>query len=154
MANYPENRKSPVRLTPDEEYIVYKYAVENHCLAQDGDLFNFRVEPARVAKEINMHLNKVFAGREIRAGHVKGSVESVIGWQARLGKLPVVPIETAELEQLREGKIRMIKELEGLKLLVAHKDHTISEAAKEIERLKKPSDAQKMVDRIRAIVSV
>lgn len=146
-------RKSPVRLTPNEEYAIYKYAVENHCLAQEGDLFNFRVEPARIAKEVNISLNKMLEGREIRAGHIKTAVASVIGWQARLNKLPVVPIETTELEQLKINKTKMIREIEELKLAVEHKDKTIAQAAKEIERLKKPSDAQVRLDRIRAIVS-
>lgn len=152
--NYPETRKSPVRLTPDEEYGIYKYCVENHCLAQNEDLFNFRVEPGIVAKEINKHFPRITNNRDINSHHVKVAVENVVGWQRRLGKLPVVPIETAELEQLREGKLRMVKEIEEFKLLVERYKTALDANAKEIERLKKPSDAHQKLERIRAIVSI
>lgn len=152
--NYPETRKAPVRLTDDEEYNIYKYAVENHCIAQVDDLFNFRVEPSTIAKEINLQFSKIVNGRVINYYHVKSSVEKVISWQKRLNKLPIQPIETAELEQLRIYKTKTMKEVEELKLAIAHKNNTLDQAAKEIERLKKPSDAQQKLERIRAIVSV
>lgn len=145
-------RKPNVRLTAEEEYGVYKYAVENHCLSQTADMYSFRVQPSIIAQEINKHFPKITNNREISVNHVRSAVDNVIGWQKLLSKLPVVPIETAELEQLREGKLKMIKEIEELKVLHSNNAHTILQLRAEIERLKN-SGAQSKIDRIRAIVS-
>lgn len=152
--NYPSERKSPVRLTPDEEWGIYKYCIENHCLKQVEDLTSFWVEPHKIAKEINEHFPKITNGRAISPQHIKGAVESVVGWQKRIGKLPVVPIETAELEQLRIFKKSAIIETENLKADKTQLMQLHDKLVKENERLKKPSDAHQKLERIRAIVSV
>lgn len=143
-------RKSPVRLSDEEEYMVYKYCIENHGVYQIDSATEFRVEPIKIANEIN--LLKFINGKQINSHHVRMSVERVVAWQKRMNKLPAVPIETAELEQLRIYKTKTTKEIEEYKLSEKFNTDKIHDMHKEIERLKK-SDAQNKIDRIRAIVS-
>lgn len=139
---YPANRKAPVKLSADEKYMVYKYAVENHCLAQEGDLYKFRVAPERVAHEVNLVI-KALNGRQINGYHVKDAVETVVDWQGRLNKVPAVPIETAELEQLKIFKIKATREIEELKLACEEKENALLMLRAELERQNKSSDALK-----------
>jgi len=153
MTNYPEGRKAPVRLTEEEAYAIYKYCVENHCLKQVEDETTFWVEPVRIAKEINL-TPRIVNGKTISSYHIKNSVADVILWQKLLDKLPVQPLETVELEQLRESKLKLVHELENLKISFARATTDLTKLATENERLKKSSGAQQKLDRIRAIVSV
>ena len=148
--NYPEARKSPVKLSDEEKYLVYKFSIENHGLYQAESATEFRVAPDKIAKEMN--LLKIIEGKQVNGHHVRTSVERVVAWQKRLGKLPVVPLETAELEQLKIHKKKSIMEIEEFKIEIEINKKEIELLRKENERLKK-SDAQNKVDRIRAIVS-
>lgn len=150
--DYPENRKNPVRLSNDEEYAVYKYCIEHHCLRQIEDLFAFRVQPTEIAREINSTYSKMVAGREINAHHVKTAVDRVIAWQQRLGK-EIIPQETVEMEMLREDNTRKTRQIEELKVSCENGDKALKAAQKEIERLNSEGALQKLT-RIRAIVSV
>lgn len=147
---YPEVRKQAVKLNDDDKHKLYKYVVEQHCLAQDGELYKFRVKPKDIAEEINKC--GLFGGRKISPYHVKDAVEEVIDWQVRLSKLPVQPIETAELEQLKIFKIKAVKEIEDLKLLVSGKEAENTGLKAAIERLRKTSGAQVKLDKIKSIL--
>lgn len=152
MTNYPETRKSPVRLTDEERYYIYKYCIENHSVYQIESAIEWRVNKERIAKEINMFNYPWLEGRKLSAYHIVDGVETVVDWQKKLGKLPVVPLETVELDQLKSTKIKMIKEIENYKLVIEKANNDIAALAIEVERLRK-SDAQSKMDRIRAIVS-
>lgn len=139
--------KSPVRLNGDQEYAIYKYVIENHCLYQEGDTTEYRVNTEKIAKEIN--LLKIISA-VINGHHIKVSVEKVIAWQKRLDKLPAVPMETVELDQLKIFKTKATREIEELKLCVENQ-------RKEIERLTKLSahnvdDLKYKLDRLKAIL--
>lgn len=120
-------RKSPTKLNGDQEYAIYKYAVESQSLLQNEDSTAFRVKVEQVAKEVN---NLKLVGIAVNAHHVRKSVERVVAWQKRLGKLPIVPLETVELEQLKITKTKQIREIEELKT-------TIENLKTENERLNK-----------------
>lgn len=157
--NYPSERKSPTRLNADEKYAVYKYCVENYALKQVDDMTTFWVEPHKIAKEINQHYSKIVSDKTITPQHVKDAVEYSVAWQRRLDKLPVQPIETAELEQLRIYKNKTVREVEELKIAIEDKDNAIHKLRNENARLTNGSarelEATKQkLERIRAIVSV
>lgn len=148
-----EKNRVVVRLNGDEKYMLYKYVVEHYCLAQEGDLYRFRVPPATVAQEVNKNFKSLFPGKMISAYHVKDSVEEVIDWQVRMNKLPPVPIETAELEQLKIYKTKSMKEIEELKEVIRQKDRDIYTLRTELERLKKiPTDAPMKLEKIKQIL--
>lgn len=158
---YPIARKAPVRLSDDDEYAVYKYCIEGHGVYQIESAIEFRVEAVKLANEINLLSKPIITdGKKINSYHVRTSVEHVVAWQKRIGKLPVVPMETAELEQLRIYKTKTTRQVEELKLqeensarLIGEYTAKISKLKDEIERLNK-SGAQNKIDRIREIVSV
>lgn len=149
--NYPTNRKPAVRLTEDEQYAVYKYCIENHCVYQIEAAIEFRVDASKIANEIIKNYPKIVDDKKISSYHVKAAVEAVVGWQKRIGKLPVLPMETAELEQLRIYKTKTMKELEEYKLAVAAQKEEKRLMNQEIERLKK-AGAQSTIDQIRKLV--
>lgn len=155
MTNYPETRKSPVRLTADQEYTIYKYCVEHNCLKQADDMFSFRVTPTEVAKEINLGYSKIAEGKAISAYHIRSAVESVIGWQTRLQKIPTAPIETVEIEQLKEAKIKLVKEVEEYKLLHSQECAKTKKLAEEVSRLAQiKTDAEAILNHIKKIIGV
>ena len=101
LAREPEDkmRNSPVRLSNKEKYMVYKYAIEQHCIIQDGADYEFRVSAMKIAKEINN--TKSLISKRINSHHILQAVSEIVEWQEMMGKLPAIPQETAELEQLR-----------------------------------------------------
>jgi hypothetical protein len=134
-----EERKAITRLTDDEKYSVYKYVIENRCVIQNGEEFQFRVQMAQIAKEIN--ILKVV--RPITHVHVKNSVDEVIGWQKRLNKIPVVPKETVEMDKLIIHNNRLTRENAELK----NELEQLQKAA-----LKSSSDAEMKLNRIKSIL--
>lgn len=139
--------KSPVRLNGDQEYAIYKYAIENHCLYQEGDITEYRVNLEKIAREIN--LLKII-NATINGHHIKVSIEKVVAWQKRLDKLPAVPMETVELDQLKIFKTKATREIEELKMAIENQ-------RKEIERLTKlgahnVDDLRYKIDRLKAIL--
>lgn len=149
--SYPSSRKSPVRLTNREEYKIYTYCVENHCISQDGEYIAWRVDKAKISKEINI-LN-MFEGRAVTSHHIASAVENVVEWQGMMEKFPAMPLETVEMEQLKIQHKKDITELEKHKLAIDAQKNELKLCYEEIERLKK-SDAHAKIARIRAIVSV
>lgn len=145
-------RKPSVRLVEDEQYAIYKYCIEHRCVHQIEAAIEFRVNATFVANEINQSYSKITNGKVISSYHVKSAVEAVVGWQKRLGKLPVVPLETVELDQLKIEKTKHLKEIEQLKHDNVVKSRDIQAMNAEIERLKQ-SGAQATIDRIRQLVN-
>lgn len=145
-------RKQSIRLIEDEQYAIYKYCIEQRCIHQIEAAIEFRVNATLVANEINQNYPKITNGKVISSYHVKSAIEAVVGWQKRLGKLPVVPLETVELDQLKIEKTKYLKEIEQLKHDNVVKSRDIQVMNAEIERLKQ-SGAQVIVDRIRQLVN-
>lgn len=108
---YPTTRKSPVRLNDEQKYAVYTYAIENGCVYQKGEDITIRVEPSLVAKEINQDkiLEVIINGH-----HVTEALSRVINWQKRLKLLPVMPIETVQMDMLKIEMSKKDKELAAL----------------------------------------
>lgn len=130
------DRKNPIRLSNDQKYQIYTYAIENRCVYQNGAETNFRVMPSQIANELNL-LGHV--GAIINAHHVKEAIEMTISWQKRLDRLPSVPKETAEIEKLKIDHIEILKQVEQYKVLLAQeksKNVTENIAASKLQRIK------------------
>lgn len=143
-------KKPSVRLSHEENYIVYTYALENKALYQNGEETTFRVPMDKIAKEINM-LGKLPATKVITAHHIKTSVETVLAWEKILNKLPVLPVDIDEIDKINQRYNNKVKEIEELKLM-------ISTQQKEIQRLSKlgagDTEIVKMkIERIRSIIN-
>lgn len=152
-SNYPEERKAPVRLSDNDQYMVYKHCIENYGVCQIESAIEFRVDASKLANEINLLSKSIIeGGKKINAYHVKSSVERIVEWQKRLGKLPVVPLETVEMDQLKIFKTKATRQIEELKLQEENNARIIVEQDAKIKRLEN-SGAQTKLDRIRAIVS-
>lgn len=146
-------KKSRVNLSDDEEYKIFKYCVENRCIALiDKEMF-WRMEQAKIAAEINN--TPILTGRKIKGSHVRNAVNRVIGWINRLEKEMPVLQETAEIEQLKIKDIKNTKEIEELKYKIEQLEADNAASAKgfrnEIERLNN-SGAQATLNKIKSLL--
>ena len=128
------------RLSDEQRYQVYKYVIENRCVAQNGENYEFRVQNTIIAREINI---LGFLGVPIQPPTVKDCVEKVIFWQRTLNKLPVVPKETVEMDKLSIRNTQLTRQVEELKLQVSTLQSQLTN---------RNNNAEDILKRIRAIV--
>lgn len=134
------DRKPAKFLSDEEKYEIYKYAIENRCLFQNNENFEYRVSATQIAREL-CTLGKV---TNITSHHVQESIKKVINWQKILDKLPAVPQETVELDQLKIKNTRAVREIEELKAKIENLEKNLS---------KQNNDASEKLKRIKAIIS-
>lgn len=140
-------KRKVVVLTDDEKYIIYCYAVKNHCISQNGEYWKFRVQPSEIANEIN---DSRILERKISGHHAKASITEVIEWEYRFNKFPE-PQETAEIEQLKIKCTRNENEAAKLKLENEKLQKMIKETITNYETIFKQQKDK--IDKIKNIIN-